>query len=148
MKSIKHHIHSPALGLFIIRLVAGAIFMFHGISKLSSMEGTIGFFASLGFAAFFAWLVAIIETLGGLALILGYFSKFFSALLAIIMLVAILKVKWSLGFVALEIDLMLLATLIAVLFSGCGRYSICKLWHKDCTTCTEGHNCNCNCGMK
>jgi uncharacterized membrane protein YphA (DoxX/SURF4 family) len=143
MKHLHKHFHSPALGLFIIRLVAGVIFMFHGIGKLSSMEGTIAFFASLGFGAILAWIVAIIETLGGLALILGYFSKFFSALLAVIMLVAIFKVKWSLGFTALEIDLMLLATVIAVLFSGCGRYSVCAWRHKDmCASCDKDCGCH------
>ena len=141
---IKKHIHSPALGLFIIRLVAGTIFMFHGIQKLSSMEGTIAFFASLGFGAFLAWVVALVETIGGLALILGYWSKFFSALLAVVMTVAILKVKLSMGFAKAEIDLMLLATTIAVLFSGCGRYSICSFWHKDCNEC-KGDKCACSC---
>lgn len=145
MEIIKKHFLSPALGLFIIRLVAGSIFMFHGIQKLSNMEGTIGFFASLGFSAFLAWAVAIIETAGGLALIIGYCSKFFSALLAIIMLVAILKVKWSFGFTALEIDFMLLATTIAVIFSGCGRYSICRFWHKSCESCVNTNDCGCNC---
>lgn len=147
MDLVKKHFHSPALGLFIIRLVAGSIFMFHGIQKLSSMEGTIGFFASLGFGAVLAWIVALVETIGGLALILGYFSKFFSALLAIIMLVAIFKVKWAAGFSKMEIDLMLLATTIAVLFSGCGRYSICGFWHKDCKNCNGG-NCACSCETK
>jgi uncharacterized membrane protein YphA (DoxX/SURF4 family) len=146
MEMIKKHIHSPSLGLFIIRLVAGTIFMFHGIQKLSDMEGTIAFFGSLGFGAFLAWAVAIIETVGGFALIIGYFNKFFSALLGIIMLVAIFKVKWAAGFSKMEIDLMLLATTIATLFSGCGRYSVCGWRHKNCNDCKDG-KCGCQHGM-
>ena len=147
MELIKKHFHSPALGLFIIRLVVGIIFMFHGIQKLSNMEQTIGFFATLGIGAFLTWVVALVETIGGLALIIGYFSKFFSALLAIIMLVVIFKVKWSAGFSAFEFDLVLLATTIAVLFSGCGEYSICKFWHKDCADCKDSSGCGCNHGV-
>ncbi len=143
MNQLHKHFFSPALGLFIIRLVAGVIFMFHGISKLSNMEGTVAFFASLGFGAVLAWIVAIVETVGGFALIIGYFSRFFSVLLGIIMLVAIFKVKWSLGFSKLEIDLMLLATLVAVLFSGCGRYSVCAWRHKGtCDSCTKDCGCH------
>lgn len=143
MKNLHKHFHSPALGLFIIRLVVGSIFMYHGIQKLVSMEQTIGFFATIGIGAFLTWVVALVETIGGLALILGYFSRFFSVLLAVIMLVAIFKVKWSAGFGALELDLVLLATLIAVLFSGCGQYSICAWRHKTmCSGCNKDCGCH------
>ncbi len=148
MQSLKQHFHSPSLGLFIIRLVAGAIFIFHGVSKLSDMQGTVAFFASLGFGAFLAWAVALIEVAGGLSLILGLWTKFFGALLAAIMIVAILKVKLAMGFQRAEIDLMLLATSVAVIFSGCGRYSICKLWHRDCKDCDQKNGCACNHGAK
>ncbi len=147
MQSIKQHFHSPKLGLFLIRLVTGAIFIYHGVGKLSNMEGTIAFFASLGFGAFLAWAVALIELLGGISLILGLWTKYFGALLAMIMIVSIIKVKASLGFVAAEIDLMLLAVSVSVIFSGCGRYSVCGLWHKDCNSC-QGNKCGCSCEGK
>lgn len=148
MKALYQKFHSPALGFFLVRAMAGIIFATHGIMKLSSMEGTIAFFASLGFGAFLAWAVAIIETVGGIALVLGVFSKIFGALLTIIMLVALIKVKLPLGFVASEIDLMLLVTAIATLFNGCGKYSVCKFWHKDCADCKDNHNCVCACESK
>lgn len=148
MQSLKQHFHSPKLGLFIIRLVAGSIFIFHGVQKLSNMESTVAFFASLGFGAFLAWAVAIIEVAGGLSLILGLWTKLFGALLAGIMIVAIFKVKFSMGFAAAEVDLMLLATAVSVIFSGCGRYSVCRLWHKDCAECAQNNGCSCNHGAK
>jgi putative oxidoreductase len=142
MQTLKHHFHSPKLGLFLIRLVAGAIFIFHGVQKLSNMEGTIAFFASLSIGAFLAWVVALVELLGGISLVLGIFPKFFGTLLAIIMVVAILKVKLAMGFAKAEIDLMLLAVSLSVVFSGCGRYSICGWNHKDCNDC-KGDKCGC-----
>lgn len=148
MQQIKHHFHSPALGLFLIRFVAGVIFIFHGVQKLSNMEGTIAFFGSIGFGALLAWAVALVEVAGGLSLILGIWTKVFGALLAAIMITALFKLKIALGFVASEIDLMLLATSLAVIFSGCGKYSICKFWHKDCTDCKDSSGCGCSHGTK
>lgn len=147
MKSIHHHFHSPRLGLFLIRLIAGAIFLAHGIMKLSDMNMTIGYFGTLGLGAFLAWAVAILETLGGAAFILGVFTKFFGAVLSIIMIVAILKVSMAMGFIASETPLLLLAVSVSVLFSGCGRYSVCGWNHKNCEECKDG-KCDCEHGMK
>ena len=71
-----------SVGLLIIRLAAGLIFLVHGISKLSDMESTMMFFGSMGLGAFFAWLVAIVETLGGAMLVLGIFTRKAAAMLA------------------------------------------------------------------
>ncbi len=144
MEKYSHHFHSPKLGLFVIRLVAGAIFINHGVMKLSNMEGTIAFFASLGFGAFLAWAVAIIEVAGGISLILGLWTKVFGALLAAVMFVAIIKVKLAAGFAKTELELILLAISVAVIFSGCGRYGICGWKHKDCSNC-KGDKCDCSC---
>ncbi len=146
MQSLKQHFHSPRLGLFIIRLVAGSIFIYHGVSKLSDMHGTVAFFASLGFGAFLAWVVALVELIGGISLILGIFTKVFGALLSVVMLVAILKVTRHMGFASSEGALMLLAASVSVLFSGCGRYSACRFWHKDCAECAQKNGCACSHG--
>ena len=146
MQTFSQHFHSPKLGLFLIRLVAGSIFIYHGITKLSNMEGTITFFASLGFGAFLAWAVALIELLGGISLIIGLFTKVFGALLTAIMLVAIIKVTRHMGFTQSEGALMLLAASVSVLFSGCGRYSVCGWQHKNCNDC-KGDKCGCQHGM-
>ena len=147
MQSLNQHFHSPKLGLFIIRLVAGSIFIYHGVTKLQDMPGTVAFFASLGFGAFLAWAVAIIELVGGISLILGIFTKVFGALLSAIMIVAILKVTRHAGFMASEAALMLLAASVSVLFSGCGRYGVCGLMHKSCNSC-QGNKCGCSCEVK
>jgi len=146
MQSLKQHFHSPRLGLFIIRLVAGSIFISHGIAKLHNMEGTTAFFASLGFGAFLAWVVALVELIGGISLILGVFTKVFGALLAAVMIVAIIKVKIASGFGKAELELLLLAASVSVLFSGCGRYSVCRFWHKDCNECAQKNGCACSHG--
>ena len=144
MKTFHHHFFSPALGLFIIRLVAGSIFLFHGVDKLVNMDGTIQFFTSIGFSAVLAWFVALVEIIGGFSLIIGFWSRFFATLLAVIMLVAILKVKFMMGFKAIEEDILLLGSMIAILFSGCGRYSVCAWNHGKCDGCKDcSKGCSC-----
>lgn len=119
-----------SLGLLIIRLGIGAVFLFHGIQKLSNMEMTVMFFGTIGIGAFFTWVVALVETIGGIALIFGLFTKPFAFLFAIIMLVAIFKVKWSLGFMAFELDFVLLIASLGLVTAGGGSYSLERLLPK------------------
>lgn len=120
------------LGLFLLRLAVGIIFVVHGWEKFSDMTGTIGFFDQLGFPAALAYLVAAIELLGGIALIIGFWTDLAALLLAIIMVVALLYVKIStfkvgfLGPMGYELDLALLAANLAILFAGPGKFSALK----------------------
>lgn len=114
------------LGILVLRLVLGVVFVAHGWGKLAGMEDTIGFFAQIGLPAFLAYAVAIVELLGGLALITGLWTDLVALLLAIIMVVALVYVKLITFKVGLlggyELDLVLLASLLAVMFVGPGRY--------------------------
>lgn len=112
-------------GLFLLRVVLGIIFIAHGWAKVSGMEGTIGFFASLGLPAFAAYVVAYVEFLGGIAVLLGVFSRIAAYLLAVTMVVAIFLVKIKAGFLGgYELDLILLASALVVAWSGAGPYSV------------------------
>ena len=112
-------------GLFLLRAVVGLVFIFHGLDKLQNMSGVIGFFGSLGLAPFFAYLVAWVEFLGGIALLLGVFSRYAAYALSIIMVVAIFLVKLKAGFLGgYELDLVLLVSLLATAWSGSGKYSL------------------------
>lgn len=113
------------VGLLLIRLGLGAVFFAHGVQKLQGLDGVIGFFGTLGLPPFFAYLVAGVETLGGLALIVGLWNHWAAKLLAIVMIGAILLVKGSKGFLGgYEFDLMLLFALSGILFTGAGKYSL------------------------
>jgi uncharacterized membrane protein YphA (DoxX/SURF4 family) len=135
---------NKSLGLLILRLFVGGIFIIHGVQKLMNMEGTIGFFSQIGLNSFWAWVVALVETVGGVALVLGLFVQYASALLSIVLLVAIIMVKYKFGgptllgkFAAGEVDLALLGSTLALVCTGAGRYALSK-WckcHKDGGTC-------------
>ena len=119
----------PAFGLFILRLVVGLIFLSHGVMKWQNLPGTLDFFTSLGFLPFWAYVVATVETAGGLSLILGLFSRLFGVLLAGVMVVAILTVKWPLGgWAASELELLLLASTLAISLIGPSRWALGKKW--------------------
>ena len=72
------------------RIAIAALFLPAGLNKLMAIEGTSGYFASLGLpgVAIFVWLVIAIEVLGGIALIIGYQTRFVAIGLAIFTVLA------------------------------------------------------------
>lgn len=58
----------------LLRIAFGVILLAHGLLKVLGfgIEGTVGFFASLGLPAVIAYLVMAGEVLGGIALIVGF----------------------------------------------------------------------------
>jgi len=123
-------LHRPNLGIFILRVVLGIVFMYHGYMKISNMPQTVGFFATLGFAAFLAYFVAWLEFLGGIALIVGLWTRYIALLLAINMVVALYTVHLAHGFSVgqggYEYVLVLIGGTLALTFMEHGRFSITK----------------------
>jgi len=104
------------IGATILRFILGSTFLVHGFAKFQGgIENTVGFFESLGLPGFTAYIVAIIELIGGLAMIVGIGTRIISILFAGIMAVAIVKVKLAAGFLGngqmagYELELALLA---------------------------------------
>lgn len=113
-----------------LRLGLGVVFLLHGIGKLSAIgpfaggiSGTAGFFASLGIPAamFFAWVVALVETFGGLFVLLGLFTRYAALTLLINMSVALILVHIPKGYAASEFAGLVWVCLLALLFSGEGK---------------------------
>lgn len=122
-------------GLLILRLIIGGIFIYAGYYKLAHMDQVVPMFAGMGFSVFWAWVVALVEFLGGIAFVLGMFTRLSGILFAVIMLVVIFKVKWVTGFMSWQSDLIILVASLAIVFTGAGKYGICKtrlLCDADC----------------
>lgn len=111
-------------GMLLMRLGVAAVFLFHGISKLTDMQMTIGFFSSLGLPAFMAWVVAIVETVGGAAMLFGAFTFIAGIALAIIMFVSIVLVKSGGGFFVFEFELLVMLVSLGLAMTGPGRFSL------------------------
>ena len=121
--------------LLVLRIVAGIVFVLHGWGKLTgnpSIEMFAGMVGGLGFPMpmFFAWVVALTEFVGGLALILGILVRPAAILLSIVMLVALFMVK-KMAFPAADIDLVLLGISVALALTGPGRFSVASMMMKN-----------------
>jgi putative oxidoreductase len=83
------------LALLLARFSVGAVFLETGWGKLHHLPKVIDFFASLGIPlpGLQAPFIAMIEFLGGLSLILGVATRFWSFLLTCTMFVAIITAK-------------------------------------------------------
>ncbi|MFP3122493.1 DoxX family protein [Ectobacillus funiculus] len=108
-------IRSNEIGATILRVFLGITFFVHGLAKFQGgIANTAGFFESLGFPGFSAYVVALIELIGGIALILGIGTRIVSILFVLILAVATVKVKLTAGFLGngqmagYELDLALL----------------------------------------
>lgn len=115
----------------ILRLVLGATFLVHGAAKFQGgIENTVGFFESLGLPGFSAYIVALIELVGGLAMLLGVGTRVISILFAIVLAVAVVKVKLAGGFLGngqmagYELDLALLAISIFLAITNKSQFAL------------------------
>ncbi|HVI21403.1 MAG TPA: DoxX family protein [Bacillus sp. (in: firmicutes)] len=122
------------VGALILRVVLGITFFIHGFVKFQGgIENQVGWFSSIGLPGFLAYVVAIIELVGGFALFIGLGTKVISALLAILMIGATVKVKLSLGFLGngqmagYELDLALLAMAAYLAINGSKLLSMNQL---------------------
>ena len=91
-------------GIALLRVVTGAIFLMHGQQKLFEfgIGGVTGMMTGLGVPApgLMALVVTFVELLGGIALILGAFTRIAAVLVAIDVLVAFFLVHLPNGFFA------------------------------------------------
>ncbi|ASN06416.1 DoxX family protein [Virgibacillus necropolis] len=119
-------ISKDEIGVIILRVFLGLTFFLHGLDKFQGGIGnTVGFFESLGIPGFVAYVVALIELIGGIAMILGIGTKVISILFALIMVGAIIKAKFAAGFLGgYEIDLALLVISIFLAVSNRNLFSL------------------------
>lgn len=86
------------LALLVLRLVLGSIMIAHGYSKVwGGFHHHMDMVGSLGIPRWMAYLSAGTEFFGGIAIVLGLFTRFFSLAFLIEMIVAIWKVHFKHG---------------------------------------------------
>jgi len=120
-----------ALGLTILRIVIGIVFIVHGAQKLFvfGIGGVTAGFAQMHIPLpmIAAPVVAIVEFVGGIALVAGFFTRIAAILLAIDMLGAIVFVHGRNGFflpMGFEFAFSLLGACVALAVAGAGEYSV------------------------
>lgn len=126
MTHLRKPVHAEYAKL-LLRLVVGAVFIYHGYPKLfGGTAMTVEFFTRIGIpmAAFFAPFVGVVEFFGGLLLMLGLGTRLLGLALAFDMAVAIVSVKLYMSWGAGELELVLLVASLSLMFSGAGAYSL------------------------
>ncbi|MGG7618092.1 DoxX family protein [Bacillus coreaensis] len=125
------------LSVVILRVVLGITFFIHGLVKFQGgIENIVGWFSSIGLPGFLAYGVALIEVVGGLALVVGLFTRWVSILIALLMIGATLKVKLAVGFLGngqmagYELDLAFLAMAVSIAITGSKAYALDQLIFK------------------
>ena len=69
------------VGIALLRIALGAMFLAHGLLKVLvfTLPGTAGFFESVGFPGFLAYVVVPAEVLAGVALLAGFRTRLVAA---------------------------------------------------------------------
>ena len=116
---------APYAALF-MRLAVGGVFLRHGITKIhSGVPAVAGFLHGLGvpFASVAAVILIAVETVGAACVLLGIFTRFWAACMAVEMVVAILAAKLPQGG-NIELEGLLLAGAITLVALGDGPFSV------------------------
>jgi putative oxidoreductase len=117
-----------AMGLLVLRVLAGIGILTHGIAKVRDLKGTQAWMRSIGFPSIAGIVAAFVETLGGILLILGVATQWVALALLINMFGALfyhLREKQS--FKQME-DAYLYATIFLVLaLAGGGAWQLFSL---------------------
>jgi putative oxidoreductase len=116
----------------LLRVAVGAILFMHGWGKVTGagLSGVGGFMAKIGLVPgpAFAAAAMFLETIGALCLVVGLFTRFFAAALAIEMGIAFLFVHLARGWDAskggYEYVLVLGLVLLFIAIRGGGPYSV------------------------
>jgi putative oxidoreductase len=115
-------------------VVVGVVAVLHGWPKMKALGAFIEKVDTMGvpIAPVFATAAALAEFLGGLALVLGLFTRYAAFFFSCVMAVVVFKVQLPHGFFAkdngYEYPLVLLVAAVSLVFSGAGPISLDRMF--------------------
>jgi putative oxidoreductase len=122
----------------LVRVVVGIMFVMHVSGKFhSGADAVAGYFGKNGLqpGALFAYTAMALESIGGVCLIIGLFTRFFAAALAIEMLIALITVHLPKGYAAggggYEDVLLIGIVCFTIAMRGGGPYSADRMIGKE-----------------
>ncbi|UTW04158.1 DoxX family protein [Amphritea atlantica] len=136
---------NPAIGASILRASLGIVLMAHSLYLkmiVYTLAGTAQFFASIGLPEILAYIVFFVEAIAGVALVLGFKTRLFSALVIPILLGAT-WVHSTNGWLfsntegGWEYPLLLTIMAVAQFGVGDGKYSISAYFQSKKSPCNR-----------
>lgn len=126
------------LGLLLLRVGIGLIFVRHGYGKLAAgpelwekLGATMGYLGIHFWPTFWGLCAGIIEFVGGISLVLGLFVRSMVVFMAAVMVMAIiLHVAGGDSWIQISHPLSLLFVFLSLLLLGSGRYSLDALLYR------------------
>ncbi len=117
------------VGLLVLRVALGVVFMFHGYPKLIGDPARwVQLMPKMGFPGYFAYIAGVFELFGGGLLVLGLFTRGAALLLAIEMGAALVRTHIPAAGIAnvlkYEMALVYGAAALALATTGAGLISI------------------------
>lgn len=127
-----------AVAPLVLRVAVGLVFVMHGWQKLTIMGvgGVEGMLNALGFPipGIFAPILIAAELVGGAFLIFGLYTHWAAKILTVVAAVALVAVHLKNGFFlatgGYEFILLILATVVSILITGPGKYSLDAKMHR------------------
>jgi putative oxidoreductase len=121
----------------LLRVVMGFVFIPHGCQKLFGWFGapameqyvqSFGRMASWASSASWVYYIGVLEVVGGIALVVGFLTRFFAAQFVGFMIIAAFVNHWSLGFFwanrGFELPLSWAVICFVLLIHGGGKWSV------------------------
>lgn len=133
-----------SLAALIVRLTVGGVMLPHGLQKTVGAFGGYGFSGTMGFFTgtlqlpwIVAFLVIIAESLGAVALLAGFLTRFCAFSIILVMVGAITIAHWNHEFFmnwfgaqqgeGFEYHLLVIGAALSLLVSGGGRFSVDRM---------------------
>jgi len=135
------HLYNTDTSALILRVTLASVLLAHSLYLkmiVFSLPGTAQFFSSIGLPETLAYIVFFIEVISGVALLLGFNTRFFSALVIPVLLGATWT-HWANGWLftnsggGWEYPLVLTLMSVVQLSLGDGKYAITNYFRSNIT---------------
>jgi putative oxidoreductase len=118
-----------AWGRTLLRITLGIIFVMHGyLAFLDGAHATARFITKMGwpqeFSATLAWYLIVAHVVGGVLLVLGYWTRLAAFAQLPILLSAVLMLHWRQGFSGLQFPVLVLVATVAIVLLGPGTLAL------------------------
>jgi uncharacterized membrane protein YphA (DoxX/SURF4 family) len=113
--------------LLLLRVTLAVVMIYYGWPKIRDLESNAEDFVKMGFSPGMFWgtLIAVVEFVGGIAVLLGLYAELAAALFAFQMLVGTFwKLKIKKPFTDYSYDMQLFAMSLVVMSQGAGAYAL------------------------